>query len=77
MKGVVIAILVSYWVPIECLDLQRIQVSQLPECPRLDLSDSVKAKIPGEKKQNKKCIYIEKYAVITGPVSPDSVPARR
>lgn len=36
----------SYQFPGKCLDLQCVQVSQPPEGPRLDLSDSVKAKIP-------------------------------
>lgn len=39
------------WFPAECLDLQGIQVSQPPECSRLDLSDSVKAKIPVKKQE--------------------------
>ena len=36
----------SYQFPGKCLHLQCVQVSQPPEGPRLDLSDSVKAKIP-------------------------------
>lgn len=60
LEGVMISTLVSYWVPTGRSDLQRVQVSQLPECSRLDLSDSVKAKIPGRETEHKQCIYTEK-----------------